>query len=296
MTSADLPPCGVAIVDKPPGVTSHDVVAQVRRLLALRRVGHAGTLDPMATGVLVVGVGRATRLLGHLTLTDKTYRARVTLGVGTDTDDAEGRVLNRTDASGLADSEIARVVASLTGTLRQVPPAVSAIKVDGRRAYARARAGEEVQLAAREVRVDRFAWWRTGPPPPGPDAPAAVELECEISCSTGTYVRSLARDLGAGLGVGGHLSALRRTRVGPFTDPRPLADGLVLLPVAEVLRRCFPVRCVDEAEAREISFGRPLPASGQGGPVGVLGPDGTALALVVDRDGAARPTLVLQPN
>ncbi len=282
-------PDGVAVVDKPGGVTSHDVVAQVRRLLGTRRVGHAGTLDPMATGVLVVGVGRATRLLGHLARTDKAYQARIRLGVTTTTDDAEGQPLERCDPgaveAAVSDAALAAAVAALTGTISQVPPGVSAIKVGGRRAYARVRAGQTVELAPRQVTVHSLTVRRCG----------QAELQAEVVCSSGTYVRALARDLGAALGVGAHLSALRRVRVGPFDAPAPVGPELVLLGLAEVLGRCFPVTRVDLAAAREVRHGRPLPPTGLAGPVGVIGPAGEALALVCDRDGAARPLVVLAP-
>ncbi len=205
------PPPGLLVVDKPAGWTSHDVVGRARRLVGTRKVGHAGTLDPMATGVLVLGVERATKLLGHLALDTKTYLATIRLGVETSTDDAEGEPTATADASGVDDAAIAAGVAALTGDIAQVPSTVSAIKVDGRRAYERVRAGEEVTLAARPVHVARFdvlAIRREGP---------TVDLDVLVDCSSGTYVRALARDLGRGLGVGGHLTALRRTRVGPFT-------------------------------------------------------------------------------
>ena len=215
------PPPGLLVVDKPAGWTSHDVVGKVRGLVGTRKVGHAGTLDPMATGVLVLGIERATKLLGHLALDTKTYLATIRLGAETSTDDAEGEPTATADASGVDDAAIAAGVAALTGDIAQVPSTVSAIKVDGKRAYERARAGEEVTLAARPVHVARFdvlSTRREGP---------AVDLDVLVDCSSGTYVRALARDLGRGLGVGGHLTALRRTRVGPFTleHARDLRDA-----------------------------------------------------------------------
>ena len=199
-------PDGLLVVDKPAGWTSHDVVGRVRRLARTRKVGHAGTLDPMATGVLLLGIGRATRLLGHLALTSKTYEATVRLGATTVTDDAEGEVVEVRDASGVDDQAVRAGLAALTGPISQVPSAVSAVKVDGVRSYARVRSGEAVELAARPVVVSRLDLV----------ARRGDELDVVVDCSSGTYVRALARDLGASLGVGGHLTALRRTRVGPF--------------------------------------------------------------------------------
>ena len=203
-------PTGLVVVDKPGGLTSHDVVARARRALGTRKVGHAGTLDPMATGVLVLGVGRATRLLGHLTLTEKAYDATARLGVATTTDDAEGEVVGAAPAGHLGDDEIRAALAGFVGDIEQVPTAVSAIKVDGRRAYERVRAGEEVELAARPVTVHELVVHEVRA------AADVVDVDFSVRCSSGTYVRAIARDLGAALGVGGHLTALRRTAVGAF--------------------------------------------------------------------------------
>ncbi len=298
-------PDGLLVVDKPQGWTSHDVVARCRRLEGTRKVGHAGTLDPMATGVLVLGVGRATRLLTFLVGVDKTYAATVRLGVATLTDDAEGEVTARSDATGVADgTALAEAVARLVGELQQVPSSVSAIKVDGRRSYARVRAGEHVDLPARAVTVHSLDV--TGVRP-GEDAGAGVvDVDVVVDCSSGTYVRALARDLGADLGVGGHLTALRRTRVGPFgldrartldqvaEDPAPLAP-------AEAARLAFPVRELDADEARRLAHGRSVSASGLGDrPVAALAPGGDLLAVLTDdvHDGAAvaRPLFVLPPD
>lgn len=287
MTEAE----GLLVVDKPAGWTSHDVVARVRRLSQTRRVGHAGTLDPMATGVLVLGLGRATRLLGHLALHDKDYDAGITLGTTTETDDAEGAVVARSDAAWTVE-QVRMSMASLTGEISQVPPAYSAIKIDGQRSYARARAGEHVVLAARTVTVSRFALL-------GADGPM---LTAAVTCSSGTYVRSLARDLGAALGTGGHLSGLRRTRVGGYALDRAFtleeletADPLPLLPLGDAVAAGFPRRDVTADDAVALSYGRPLPAGGEPGPVGVFGPDGAVLALVADRDGQARALVVFAP-
>ncbi|MDU3567912.1 MAG: tRNA pseudouridine(55) synthase TruB, partial [Cutibacterium avidum] len=218
-------PSGVLVVDKPAGVTSHQVVGRVRRLMGTRKVGHAGTLDPMATGVLVVGVNRATRLLGHLSLHDKDYTATMRLGVSTVTDDAEGDVTAITDASGIDDDAILAATARQTGEILQVPTAVSAIKINGQRAYAKVRAGEDVVLQPRAVTVSRFDITDIR------RHDEVIDVDVEVTCSSGTYVRALARDVGAGLGVGGHLTALRRTRIGPFdlnaAGPDIFADDAV---------------------------------------------------------------------
>ena len=284
-------PSGLVVVDKPAGLTSHDVVARLRRILRTRRIGHAGTLDPMATGVLVCGVGRGTKLLGHLALDTKSYTATVRLGATTTTDDAEGEVVATADPGGVTDAALAAAMGALTGPIRQVPSAVSAIKVDGKRAYARVRAGEQVVLPARPVTVSAFALLgRRG-----------AELDVAVDCSSGTYVRALARDLGAALGVGGHLTALRRTRVGPFGLDRARtlpeledAPGLSL-PLADAVATAFARRDVDAGAAAALAHGRPLPGAGLPGTYGVFAPDGRVLALVAERDGAARPVVVLAP-
>lgn len=308
-------PDGLLVVDKPGGWTSHDVVGRARRLAGTRKVGHAGTLDPMATGVLVLGVGRATRLLTYLVGADKEYTATVRLGVVTTTDDAEGEVVTRADASGVARAALEAEVARLTGDIQQVPSTVSAIKVDGKRAYARARAGEEVELAARPVTVSRFDVHDVRPVPPGTaglpdDAPPALDLDVTVVCSSGTYVRALARDLGAALGTGGHLTALRRTRVGGYgldlavtlEDAEAQADRdgvLATVPLADAARAAFTVRELTAPEATALSYGQWVAASGHGGTVAALAPDGTLVALVEDTrrrgEDLARPVLVLAP-
>jgi tRNA pseudouridine55 synthase len=287
----NAPAPGLVVVDKPAGLTSHDVVARLRRILGTRKIGHAGTLDPMATGVLVCGVGRGTKLLGHLSLDTKAYTATIRLGVMTRTDDAEGEVLATADATGVDDAAIAARMARLTGAIEQVPSSVSAIKVDGRRAYARVRAGEEVVLPARPVTVTRFDLL----------ARRGSDLDVAVECSSGTYVRALARDLGAALGVGAHLTALRRTRVGPFTleHARTLAEleasPASIVPLDAAVGLAFPRRDLDAALAADIAHGRPLPASGISGTYGVFAPDGRALALVAERGSRARPVVVLAP-
>ena len=282
---------GLVVVDKPPGFTSHDVVARLRRIMGTRKIGHAGTLDPMATGVLVCGVGRGTKLLGHLALDTKAYAATIRLGVTTSTDDAEGEVVATADPSAVDDAAVAAAMTALTGAIEQVPSAVSAIKVDGKRAYARVRAGEEVVLAARPVTVSEF----------GLLARHGADLDVVVECSSGTYVRALARDLGAALGVGGHLTALRRTRVGPFAlqHARTLAelehDPALSLSLDAAVAVAFPRRELDAVLAADIAHGRPLPAVGLSGTYGVFAPDGRALALVAERGNRARPLVVLAP-
>ncbi|AQZ65831.1 tRNA pseudouridine synthase B [[Actinomadura] parvosata subsp. kistnae] len=283
---------GLIIVDKPGEWTSHDVVAKMRRIAGTRRVGHAGTLDPMATGVLVVGVEKATRLLGHLTLTEKVYEATIRLGVSTNTDDAEGEVVATASAADVTAPEIHKGVAALTGAIMQVPPQVSAIKVNGQRAYKKARAGEEVALAARPVTVRQFDVLDIRA---GGDV---VDVDAVITCSSGTYIRSLARDLGAALGVGGHLTRLRRTRVGPYDvslarSIEQLSEECVILPIGEAVAAAFPRRDVTAEEARIIGHGGRLPASGLGtGPIGVFGPEGELLALVEEQGRVAKPLAV----
>ena len=282
---------GLVVVDKPGGLTSHDVVARMRRLAGTRRVGHAGTLDPMATGVLVLGVNRATRLLGHLTLTEKAYDATIRLGATTVTDDAEGDVVATADAAGVDDASLRAGVARLTGDIAQVPSAVSAVKIDGKRAYKRVREGEDVVLPPRPVTVRTFdvlTTRRDG---------AFLDVDVRVECSSGTYVRALARDLGADLGVGGHLTALRRTRVGPYAlevahTLEQLADDLVLLPIADAARAAFPARELAADEAAVIAHGGPLAATGSSGPVAVFGPDGGFLALVEDRGATTKALAV----
>ncbi|HEY0214885.1 MAG TPA: tRNA pseudouridine(55) synthase TruB [Cellulomonas sp.] len=301
-------PDGLLVVDKPGGWTSHDVVARVRHLAGTRKVGHAGTLDPMATGVLVLGVGRATRLLTYVVGADKEYTATIRLGVTTTTDDAEGEVLARTPATEVDRAALDAGVAALTGTIQQVPSAVSAIKVDGQRAYARVRAGEDVELAARPVTISTFAVHEVQVVP-GADGSGvdALDVDVTVVCSSGTYIRALARDLGAGLGVGGHLTALRRTRVGgyPVTGARSLEQldawpqdvPLDTVALADAARATFPVRELTADEARALSYGQRVPAGGAGSGVTVaaIGPDGVLVALLEDRGPQARPVLVFGP-
>lgn len=286
-TTSDPGPSGILVVDKDQGWTSHDVVARVRRLAGTRRVGHAGTLDPMATGVLVIGVGQATRLLGHLALRDKDYDATIRLGMSTTTDDAEGEPVEHHDAAGISDAAIVAAMAVLTGDIEQVPSSVSAIKVDGVRSYARVRAGESVELKARPVNVERFEYLER----------RGDDLDVEVTCSTGTYVRALARDLGAALGVGGHLTALRRTRVGSFTLEQAhsldqLSEELTVVPLAAAVAGAFARIDVSEGDAERIGHGQRLVLDLPAAPTGVFGPDGRVVALVEDRDGVAQPLCV----
>ena len=289
--SEQTPP-GLVVVDKPAGMTSHDVVARVRRLAGTRKVGHAGTLDPMATGVLLVGVNRATRLLGHLMLTEKAYDAVVRFGVSTTTDDAEGEAVATTSAAALTDQQVRDALATQVGDIDQVPSSVSAIKVAGRRAYDRVRAGEDVELKARPVTVhaiDVHGIERHED---------VVDVTVSVRCSSGTYVRAIARDVGAALDVGGHLTALRRTAVGPFTLDEAhtldqLADDLSVVGISEVARRCFPGRDLDEDEATAVRVGRRLELDlGAPGPVAVFDPSGEFLALYEQRGTSAAAVAV----
>jgi tRNA pseudouridine55 synthase len=282
---------GLVVVDKPAGLTSHDVVARLRRLAGTRRVGHAGTLDPMATGVLVIGIDKATKLLGHLAGHDKDYLATIRLGVATTTDDAEGDVVATADPGGVSGEALAAAMAALTGALQQIPASVSAIKVDGVRSYTRVRAGEQVELAARSVHVARFELLER----------RGADLDVAVTCTTGTYVRALARDLGAALGVGGHLTALRRTRVGGFSIEaaatlEELASELRVIPLADAVGAAFPRLEVGADDARRIGFGQPVAIELPGdGPVGVFGPTGEVLALMQRRDAVPRSLVVFAP-
>ncbi|WP_380168639.1 tRNA pseudouridine(55) synthase TruB [Jannaschia sp. R86511] len=310
-------PVGVLVVDKPAGASSHDVVARCRKLFRTRRVGHAGTLDPMATGVLVVGVGWATRLLTYMVGHDKTYLATVRLGVATVTDDAEGEVSGGADASHLVRNDVEAACGPLRGDVLQVPSSVSAIKVDGRRSYARVRSGEDVALRARPVTVHGLELLAVRPgraAGPGGEQHGVLDVDVRAEVSSGTYVRALARDLGVALGVGGHLTELRRTRSGPFEqaeafdvpgrrvgddvlDAARLAVAPHLLDLSAVARRCFEVREVDAATATLLGHGRRLPAWGTGpAPVAAIDPDGRLVALVADVEGQARGVLVVPPE
>ncbi len=296
MADASIENAGLVIVDKDADMTSHDVVSRCRKLFNTRRVGHAGTLDPMATGVLVIGVERATKLLGLLSLTTKSYTATIRLGASTDTDDREGQIISRADASHLSSDRIVDGVAALTGDIAQVPAKVSAIKVDGRRAHKLVRSGAEFDLEARPVTVSRFDILHIGATDDG-----FVDVDVAVDCSAGTYIRSLARDLGAGLGVGGHLTALRRTAVGPFTleHARTLAQlhehPEMSLTIDEAVKISFPHRDIDDDEAESISQGRWLEPVGRKGIYVVIDPAGQAIALVQEKGRRASSVMVVRP-
>jgi tRNA pseudouridine55 synthase len=288
---------GLVIVDKPGGLTSHDVVARIRRLAGTRRVGHAGTLDPMATGVLVVGVEKATRLLGYLTLTEKRYDATIRLGQSTTTDDAEGEVTFTASAKDVSAETISKAIAELTGEIQQVPPAVSAIKVDGQRAYKLTRAGAAPELKSRPVTVYEFTV--TDIRPVGDDD--LTEVDATVRCSSGTYIRALARDLGDKLGTGGHLTALRRTQVGGYgldtaKTLDQLAERFEVMPLAQAAAAAFPRRDLSADEARRVAHGGRLPVgppgTGTPSPTAAFAPDGSLVALLAEQDGQARPLAV----
>ena len=290
---------GLVVVDKPGGMTSHDVVARIRRMAGTRRVGHAGTLDPMATGVLVVGVEKATRLLGYLTLTEKQYDATIRLGQSTSTDDAEGEITGGAPAKDVSAETLAQAVEDLTGEILQVPPAVSAIKVDGQRAYRLTRAGAAPELKPRPVTVYQFTVTAIRP------AGDLLDVDATVRCSSGTYIRALARDLGAALGTGGHLTRLRRTRVGGYglegaRTLEQLAERFEVMPLAQAAAAAFPRRDLSADEARRLAHGGRLPAATaaeaavatQEHPTAAYAPDGTLIALLAEQDGQARPLLV----
>jgi len=293
MTTGDSPGDGIVVVDKPGGLTSHDVVARMRAIAGTRKVGHAGTLDPMATGVLVLGINKATRLLGHLTLASKTYLATIRLGQSTVSDDAEGEITGSASTRGVTDVEIAAAIAGLVGDIQQVPSSVSAVSIDGKRAYARVRDGQSVALPARTINVSRFtmgAVRREGD---------LLDVDVEVTCSSGTYVRALARDIGAALGVGGHLTMLRRTRVGPYglAEARTLAalaDDLSVIPMGEVATAWFTTFTVEPGDVFGIRNGqrRDLPIGTE--TTAILAPDGELLALYArEHDQPAKPLMVL---
>ena len=286
---------GLVVVDKPAGMTSHDVVGRCRRIFGTRKVGHAGTLDPMATGVLVVGIERATKILGLLTATDKSYAATIRLGQTTSTEDAEGEVLQSVSAREVTDEQIGAAVAALRGEISQVPSAVSAVKIGGKRAYQLVREGQAVELAARNVRIDRF------------DVLAIrrhddlIDVDVEVDCSSGTYIRALARDVGAALQVGGHLTALRRTRVGRFglDHARTLEEvserPLLSYSLDEACLQSFPRRDLTDAEAEDTRHGRPLRPAVIEGVYAATAPDGHVIALLQDHPNRTKSVVVLRP-
>lgn len=297
MTESPTGP-GLVVVDKPAGMTSHDVVGRCRRIFSTRKVGHAGTLDPMATGVLVVGIERATKILGLLTATEKSYAATIRLGQTTSTEDAEGELLQSISAQHLTDEAIATAVAGLRGDIEQVPSAVSAIKVGGRRAYQLVREGGAVELKARPVRIDRFevsAIRRCG------DGLGFIDLDVDVDCSSGTYIRALARDLGSALGVGGHLTSLRRTRVGRFElDQARSLDELAEQPrlnftLDEACLLMFPRRALTPEEVEATGHGRALSPAGIDGVYAASGDDGRVIALLRDEGSRTKSVVVIRP-
>ncbi|MFH8469821.1 tRNA pseudouridine(55) synthase TruB [Streptomyces sp. NPDC017991] len=299
MTQKQQTPDGLVIVDKPSGFTSHDVVAKMRGIAKTRRVGHAGTLDPMATGVLVLGVEKATKLLGHLALTEKEYLGTIRLGQNTLTDDAEGDLTSSADASEVTRDAIDAGIAKLSGDIMQVPSKVSAIKINGVRSYKRAREGEDFEIPARPVRISSFAVYDVRGAV-AEDGTPVLDLIVSVVCSSGTYIRALARDLGADLGVGGHLTALRRTRVGPYKLDTArtldqLQEELSVMPVAEAAATAFPRWDVDTKRAQLLTNGVRLemPEEYTGaGAVGVFDPEGRFLALVEEQKGKAKSLAV----
>ena len=301
-------PDGLLIVDKPAGWTSHDVVARCRRLCGTRKVGHAGTLDPMATGVLVLGINRATKLLTFLVGCDKTYTATIRLGQSTITDDADGEIDTSHDVSGLTTAEVECAVTALTGEIAQVPSSVSAIKVDGQRSYARVRAGQDVVLPARPVTVRRFdILVQRARTVPGPERHGVWDLDVIVEVSSGTYIRALARDLGAALGVGGHLTALRRTQVGRFgiDDAHSLtdleiaseADGIPVVELSVAARDSFAVRELTTPEATSIGYGQRVASqiAGRHQPVAAFAPDGHLVAMLDESGSLAKARVVFAP-
>jgi tRNA pseudouridine55 synthase len=283
---------GFLVVDKAPGMTSHDVVAIGRRALNTRKVGHAGTLDPMATGVLVLGFNNGTRLLQYITDGDKSYTATIVLGASTTTDDHEGEITSTTDATKVSDDEIKRILATMVGEIMQRPTNVSAIKVDGKRAYDRARSGEEFELPARKVTISQLDVLDIR------HKEATTLVDIAVTCSAGTYIRAIARDLGAELGVGGHLNVLRRTRVAGFTLDQAIGveqlkgGSVTTLDLVDVARATFPVRELEFEEVNELSFGRPL-SSNRGDEIfAAISPDNRLIALLKNSSDKAKPVAV----
>ena len=283
---------GFLVVDKAGGMTSHDVVAVGRKALGTRKVGHAGTLDPMATGILVLGFGNGTRLLQYITDGDKSYVATVVLGASTVTDDQEGEVLTSTDASQVSDSNIEKFLGQMIGTVAQRPSSVSAVKVGGERAYDRVRAGETFELEARQVTITQLDIRAIR------HLEVTTEVDIEVTCSAGTFIRAIARDLGDQLQVGGFLSALRRTRVAGFTEKDAVsfedlkAQKFTPLALADVARTTFTPRELTLEEVEELSFGRPLSENGNTVINAALSPDNRLIALLKDEGGKAKPIAV----
>jgi tRNA pseudouridine55 synthase len=289
---------GFVVVDKAGAMTSHDVVAVGRRVLGTRKVGHAGTLDPMATGILILGFGHGTRLLQYITDGDKSYRATIALGAATITDDVEGEVVSRAIKSHLdsiTDADIQRDLSSMRGVISQRPSSVSAVKVDGKRAHERVRAGEVFELASREVTIsqlDVLGIRRTD---------GAIQIDIEVTCSAGTFIRAIARDLGKSLNVGGHLTFLRRTRVASFGEEvansfeKFKAGEFKTLGLVDVAKSIFQVRDLNLEEAQELSFGRKISASPTGGVYAAISTSNELIALLENRDDGAKPIAVFAP-
>ena len=277
-------------MDKPAGMTSHDVVSRVRREFGTRKVGHASTLDPMATGVLILGIERGTKFLAHMVTATKAYNATISLGASTTTDDFEGEIISQTSAAHITDAEILSAIANLTGDIMQKPAKVSAIKIDGKRAYQRVRDGEDVDIPARPVTVNRFEVLESRQSP--------REVDVVVECSSGTYIRSLARDLGEALGVGGHLTALRRTEVGPFSldDASPLDSMELSLNLDEALVRCYPRLDVTAEESHKLAMGQWLEPRGVKGTYAAVGPDGRSIALVKEKGKRLSTVFVAHPS
>ena len=283
---------GFLVVDKAGGMTSHDVVAVGRKALGTRKVGHAGTLDPMATGVLVLGFGNGTRLLQYITDGDKSYVATIVLGASTVTDDKEGEVISSAQAADVADSEIAQVLKTMVGTIAQRPSSVSAVKVGGERAYDRVRAGEKFELESRQITISQLDIRAIR------HLAATTEVDIEVTCSAGTFIRAIARDLGQALKVGGHLSALRRTRVAGFSEKDAVSfqdlkdQKFTPLKLADVARVTFSVRELTLEEVTELSFGRSLSENGHTSITAAMSPDNRLIALLKDDGERAKPISV----
>jgi tRNA pseudouridine55 synthase len=283
---------GFLVVDKAPGMTSHDVVAVARKALGTRKVGHAGTLDPMATGVLVLGFGNGTRLLQYITDGDKSYTATIVLGAATITDDHEGEVVSEVDASQITDEQIKTGLAKMIGEIQQRPSSVSAVKVDGERAYDRVRAGEVFELAARTITISNLDILEIR------HLGVRIEIDIDVTCSAGTFIRAIARDLGSELQVGGHLSALRRTRVAGFPISQAIsfedlkAQSFSPLELADVARATFQVRELGLDEVQELSFGRSLLRNSTDAIFAALSPDNRLIALLKNESDKAKPIAV----
>lgn len=291
-------PSGILLLDKPGGITSHDLVARTRRRAGTRKVGHAGTLDPMATGLMILGIGSSTRLLTFVVGLGKTYEATIRLGESTVTDDAEGESTGRADAAAVAaitDAQLSDGIAALTGDILQVPSSVSAIKIDGKRSYARVRSGEEVEIPARPVTISEFSVLGRR------ESEGVLDLDVRVSCSSGTYIRALARDLGSALGVGGHLTALRRTAIGPFDvasagDIDEIEVVAELLPPTTVARALFEVVELGAEESTDLANGKRVPAAEapRGVTLAAVGP-GERLVGLAERRGDTLKTIVNFP-